>query len=237
MAIARSHLFSQLSGSVGGTTYFWNRYGSIVIRTRVVPVDPNTPAQQTVRTRMSASVAAWQGLTQAQRDAWKDYADMTPWHNALGDDVHLAGSQMYHAIRLAALQIDNTIPVATFNLPQCQPGLLSQAFVSFAPCTSGVMQQGFQIHIQNNHPTSTIKVGIQRSNAQNTSINFWKGPYDTRNYQVIGPIGPGFGLGTDIVGLFAGKRYFMRFRSLDVISNNLVSSPWHGSADAAFCAS
>lgn len=237
MAIARSHLFSQLSGSVGGITYLWNRYASIVIRTRVVPVDPNTPAQQTIRTRMSASVAAWQGLTPAQRDAWKDFADMTPWLNALGDDVHLAGSQMYHAIRLAALQIDNTIPVATFDLPQCQPGMFPQPAFSFAPCTSGVMQTGFAIHLFNHHPTSSIKVGIQRSLPQNTSVNFWKGPYETRSYFVLGPIPPLNGIIFDLIGLVAGKRYFLRFRSLDVTCNNIVSSPWHGDYVAAACGS
>lgn len=237
MAIARSHLFSQLSGSVGGITYFWNRYASIVLRNRVVPTDPNTPAQQTVRIRMSASVAAWKVLTQAQRNAWYDFANFTPWHNALGDDVHLAGSQMYHAIRLSALQIDPTLPVSNFDLPPCQPGLLRQPYWFTGPCTSGILQTGFSVNITNNHPTDAIKVGIQRSLAQNTSINFWKGPYDTRSYFTFGPIPPGVTLGVDFIGLIAGKRYFMRFRSLNVTSNNIVSSPWHAFTDAAFCTS
>lgn len=237
MAIGISPIFSQLSGSIGAFTCFWNRYCSIVIRNRVVPVDPNTPAQQTVRTRMSASVAAWQGLTDAQREAWHQFADGTPWHNALGQEIRLAGSQMYHAIRLAALHIDNTIPVATFNLPPCTPGLFTQPRWSFGPCTSGIFNAGFVVNITNIHPTNAIKVGVHRSTAQNTSINFWKGPYDTRNYQVIGPIPAGASFGTDIVGLVNGKRYFMRFRSLDVTCNNVVSSPWHGFADAAFCVS
>lgn len=237
MALFKSTIFSQIVNTLAGTVFFYNRYGSIIGRNHVVPTDPNTPAQQTVRTRFSGLVTAWQGLTAAQRNTWEGFAAHTPWKNGLGDDVHLTGFNMYLAIALAALQIDQFLPLVTFSTPPCIPGLYSQPDWSLGPCTSGVLQTGFSINITNTDPTNAIKVGVHRSVAQNTSINFWKGPYDNRAYTVIGPIPPTFTFGVDVLGLTTGKRYFMRFRSLNVTSNNIVSSPWHSYADAAFCIS
>ena len=237
MAIARSHLFSQIVGSVGGVTYFYNRYATIILRSRVSPVDPNTPAQQTVRTRFSASMAAWQALTQVQRDAWEIYASGTPWVNSLSDDVRLPGMNMYLSVRLAALKINPLIPLGDFDLPPCTPGLFPQETVSLSPCTSGVLNAGFKLGIVNNHPTATVVLGVHMSSAQNLSVNFWDGPYDDRSYFATPPIAPTFGISTDRIGLIPDKRYFLRYRLLNASDNNIVSSPWHCSVVASFCAS
>ncbi len=237
MAIGRSHLFSQLVGSVGGITYFYNRYAAIVLRNRVVPVDPATAAQITVRTRMSAAMSAWQTMTQAQRDAWEDFAAHTPWKNSLGQDCRLTGVNMYLSVRLAALQITPAAPGSDFDLPPCKPGLFQQESISLTPCTAGVLNIGFNLELTNNHPTSTINIGVHMSTAQNTSINFWKGPYDTRAYFTTGNIVPAAFKSLPVIGLVLGKRYFLRFRSLDVTSGNIVSSPWHCDVDAAYCTS
>jgi len=237
MAIGRSHLFSQIVGSVGGVTYFFNRYAAIVLRNRVVPVDPATAAQVTVRTRMSAAMSAWQSMTQVERDAWENFSNHTPWKNSLGQDCRLTSVSMYLSMRLAALQIDPTLPSTNFDLPPCIPGLFQQFQIVIIPCTSGVLEIGFKLSVTNTHPTDTIKVGVQISTAQNTSINFWKGPYDPAGYQVLGPILPTFGVTRDYIRLTLGKRYFLRFSALNVTSGNLVSSPWHCDADAAYCIS
>ena len=237
MAIGLSHLFSQMVGSVGGTTYFFNRYASICMRSRVTPTDPNTPAQQTVRTRMSAAVSAWQGLSNAQREGWKGFADYTPWVNSLGQDCRLSAINMYLAIRLAALQIVPTIPSTDFDSPPCTPGLFPQCRIGITPCTSGVMQVGFKVTISNTHPTSTIRVGIHLSTAQNTTINFWKGPYDSSAYAISIPVPPTFGTSIDFTRLTRDMRYFLKFRVLDVTNNNHVSSPWLDHYDADYCSS
>lgn len=237
MAIGLSHLFTQIVGSVAGTTYFYNRYASIVMRSRVVPTDPSTPAQQTVRTRMSASVSAWQSLTNLQREVWKDFADNTPWVNSLGQDCRLSSLNMYLSIRLAALQILPTLPSSSFDAPPCTPGLFPHCHYSISPCNSGIFQIGFSVNITNLLSSGSIRVGIHRSTAQNTSINFWKGPYDVSAYFTTPPIPPGFSVPFDFIRLALGKRYFLKFRVLDVTNNNNVSSAWHDNAIADFCAS
>ena len=237
MALCRSHLFSQMVGSVAGITYFFNRYGSIVARNRSIPVDPMTAPQMTIRARMAASMAAWQGMTQAQRDAWTIFANGTPWVNSLGDECRLAGVNMYLSIRMAALQIDPTIITSQFDLPPCIPGLLQRPEVILSPCTSGILEIGFKITAFNDHPTDSIRLGIQISLPQNTTINFWAGPYSPALYAFTPVIPPEFATSIDILRLISGKRYFLRYRSLDASNENLVSSPWHGSFIAAGCTS
>lgn len=237
MAICLSHVFSQMVGSVAGVTYFYNRYASIIARNRTVPTDPNTPAQQTVRTRMSAAVSAWQSLTNLQREVWKGFADNTPWVNSLGQDCRLSSLNMYLSIRLAALQILPGLPSSSFDAPPCTPGLFPHCKHSISTCTSGVMQLGFAVNITNTNSTGSIRVGIHMSTAQNTSINFWKGPYDAAAYSITPPIPPGFGIGIDFIRLTLGKRYFLKFRVLDVTNNNNVSSEWYDHAEAAYCTS
>ncbi len=86
---------TQISGSIGGTTWSHNRFGAYK-RNRSIPVNPNTPRQVAVRNRVRALAIAWENtLTQAQRDAWKLYASNVPWVNKLGQSVFLTGLNMY----------------------------------------------------------------------------------------------------------------------------------------------
>lgn len=205
------------------------------MRNRVVPVDPATADQMTIRARMSAAMTAWQALPQTNRDAWDKFAQGTPWHNALGQECRLTSVNMYLSIRLAALQILPALPSASFDDPPCTPGLFPQNRVTISTCTSGILEVGFNLAIVNNHPTDTIRLGVQRSTAQSLSVNFWKGPYVVRDYWVSPPVPPSFGIDQDFIRLTLNKRYFLRYRILNVTSNNIVSSPWHDSVVATPC--
>jgi len=86
---------TQISGSIGGTTYSHNRYGAYK-RNRSIPVNPNTDRQVTVRNFMTLLSIAWQNvLTQDQRDAWNVYALNVTWKNKLNQTVHLTGLAHY----------------------------------------------------------------------------------------------------------------------------------------------
>lgn len=88
---------TQISGSIGGTTWSHNRYGAYK-RNRSVPVNPNTDRQVAVRNAVKAITIAWNNvLTQAQRDAWETYAANVVWKNHLGQDVYLNG--LTHFVR------------------------------------------------------------------------------------------------------------------------------------------
>ena len=99
---------TQVSGSIGGTTFSHNRFGAYK-RNRSVPVNPNTARQVAVRNAVRSIAIAWDlTLTQAQRDGWDDYAGEISWTNKLGQQVNLTG--LNHYIRSNTPRVMNGIP-------------------------------------------------------------------------------------------------------------------------------
>lgn len=97
----------QRSGSIGGTVWSHNRSG-VYIRSRSIPVNPNTARQVAVRNAVRSIAIAWDlTLTQVQRDAWNLYASNVSWTNRLGQTVNLTG--LNHFIRSNTPRVMNTI--------------------------------------------------------------------------------------------------------------------------------
>lgn len=118
----RSTILGQASGSLAGTTFSRNKGGQYT-RSRAVPTNPNSAAQQQVRAFFTAATGAWAGLSTAQRGAWESYASSTPVTNALGDTVTNTGFQWYIASTVLASRIDGSFlsqPAAPTT-----PGLLA----------------------------------------------------------------------------------------------------------------
>lgn len=98
---------SGMSGSIAGTVFSRNRYGSYA-RNRTKPVNPNSPRQQKVRNIMGAIVSAWsQIVTTLQRSAWEVYAQNINFTNALGQTIQLTGYN--HYIRSNMARINNNM--------------------------------------------------------------------------------------------------------------------------------
>lgn len=92
------------SGSIAGQTASRNRFGQYV-RTRAIPVNPNSTAQGVVRARLALNSSAWRALTAAQRAAWSDLALSMVRTDSLGQSINLTGQQAYVSVnneRLAA---------------------------------------------------------------------------------------------------------------------------------------
>lgn len=92
------------TGSIRADTFSRNRYGAYT-RNRSIPVNPNTPAQTTVRNRFRDLTQTWQTLSSSQQDAWANYASLHPRFNKLGETIILSGSAQYiatNALRQAA---------------------------------------------------------------------------------------------------------------------------------------
>jgi fructose-specific component phosphotransferase system IIB-like protein len=92
------------SGSIAGQTASRNRFGQYV-RSRAIPVNPNTTAQGVVRARLALNSSAWRALTAAQRAAWADLALSMVRSDSLGQSINLTGQQTYVSVnneRLAA---------------------------------------------------------------------------------------------------------------------------------------
>lgn len=125
MAVVKyGEYITAMSGSVGGTTHARNRFG-FYVRNRTKPVNPNTGRQQAVRSALTQMTTRWsQTLTQAQRDAWKLYADSVVMKNALGEAIYLTGFNHYLRSNIPLVVIAATIVddgPTIFELPEADP--------------------------------------------------------------------------------------------------------------------
>lgn len=87
-------LAGAVSGSQGGVTFSHNK-GGPYFRSRAIPTNPASSFQLNARARLAAFSQAWQGLTDAQRQAWVEWARQNPIVNALGHAVLMSGQQAY----------------------------------------------------------------------------------------------------------------------------------------------
>lgn len=85
---------SQVSGSIGGTTFSRNRGGPYT-RARAIPVTSTTPAAIATKARLQNASVSWQNLTAGQRTAWAFWATANPVTNTLGNSITLTGQQAY----------------------------------------------------------------------------------------------------------------------------------------------
>ncbi len=110
---------TQVSGSIGGTTFSHNRFGAYK-RNRSIPVNPNTSRQVAVRNAVRSIAIGWENdLTEDQRAAWEVYAANITWTNRVGQSVFLTG--LNHFVRSNTPRVMNAIPrvdvaPAIFNL-------------------------------------------------------------------------------------------------------------------------
>lgn len=85
------------SGSVAAQTHSRNRFGQY-IRSRSIPVNPNTIYQSNMRSRFGDNSQAWRALTDAQRAGWESLGLQLQRTDSLGQVYTLTGLQAYIAI-------------------------------------------------------------------------------------------------------------------------------------------
>lgn len=169
----KSALVTAISGSIGGMTGSHNK-GGLYFRARSVPVNPNTPAQQTVRSIMGNLSVIWNGtLTDAQRQAWDTYAENVTLIDVLGEARTVTG--LNHFIRSNVPRVQAGQPrvedgPTIFNL-----GFFSDPVISAAAAASAVSVV-FDVNDTwaNEDDSSAI---VLTSRPKSPTINYFKGPY------------------------------------------------------------
>ena len=111
---------TDIRNSIGGVTYSRNKGGAYA-RARVVPLNPQTTAQTTVRANFANNSKAWSGtLTAAQRTAWTNFAAVNPYVNVLGASIILSGIAMFQSLNQILSQIGSaqeTDPPPDLSVP------------------------------------------------------------------------------------------------------------------------
>jgi hypothetical protein len=92
--IKYSALVSEMRNKLNGSVLSKNRYGNYM-RNKVTPVNPQTSFQTASRQLLASLSQGWAGLTDAQRQAWRDFAKTVPFTDIFGDQKFLDGKAMY----------------------------------------------------------------------------------------------------------------------------------------------
>jgi hypothetical protein len=109
MALFKSATMTQASGSVGGLTYTRSNQG-MIMRSRGMPTNPNTPRQICARNALRNASIQWkEELTDAQRAAWELYALNVTLTNRLGDAINVSGQNMYIRSRSIWAQLNDPL--------------------------------------------------------------------------------------------------------------------------------
>lgn len=177
MAVTRYIHLAGPSGSLGGTVFSRNRAGSY-IRVRAIPVNPNTPFQQLVKSIMGMLSAVWvEILTDAQRDSWNSYALNVLMPNRIGELINVGGLGMFQRSNIPRLQTELTgltevdqaptiFDLGSYTHPDfAAPSEATQdVAVSFTATDDWVGEDGAAMLLYGSRP-------------QNPSINYFQGPY------------------------------------------------------------
>ena len=89
-------------GKLGGHVFTKSRNGSTV-RTKTIPSNPQTTAQQAARSRLASFSAKWRDLTVAQRDAWNAAVPQWSKTNVFGDQYNPSGKNLYVSLNINLL--------------------------------------------------------------------------------------------------------------------------------------
>lgn len=177
MALFKSNILAQVSGSMNGITFSHNSGGSY-IRNRSIPTNPGTDRQDQVRTSLASIAATWASvLTNDQRAAWRAFGQAVTVTNRLGDAIKLSGIAAFQRVnlfRLSTLGLAMELDPPAANRPAPPP-----AFESASILNDPV--EGMSIELVNTIAgTTNYSIAYYVSGALSNGILFYRGPYLTR---------------------------------------------------------
>lgn len=169
-----SQMVTAATGSIRGCTFSRNRSGAY-IRGRVIPVNPGSSQQNTVRAALATLVARWTStLTAAQRTAWETWAFNTPQTDPLGQSITITGQNAYIKCNAPRIQLGVSVvdvaPTVFAGAVLTPPGIVS------ATASTDILSISFT-----NSDAWAIGtggyLGVFVGRPQNPSVLFFKGPY------------------------------------------------------------
>ena len=105
------------SGKCGLTVSFQSRNG-LIRRAWVVPANPRTAAQLSIRSKLAQFAIGFRALTTAQQDAWNSAAALTQSRSRLGQSGPLTGLQLYVKLNCVLATWDQPAITEPTSAPQ-----------------------------------------------------------------------------------------------------------------------
>lgn len=98
-------------GKLGGHVFTKTKSGA-TMRTKVTPVNPQTSAQASARSRLGGNSQKWGNLTELQRESWQNRAKETSKTNIFGDQYFPSGKNLFTSLNNNLLLV-NSQPLTT----------------------------------------------------------------------------------------------------------------------------
>jgi hypothetical protein len=205
-----SQIVTIASGSIGGITFTRNRYASLVTRSRVAPVNPQSPRQNQIRNSFSTAVNAWSTLTPAQRAGWEAYAHTVTYQSPVGE-YHPTGRDAFIGAYGDALYLANRGLTITPSIANpVVPGALT---LDNLDMTSGIaIGTGVKVSASNLANEDFILYAVL-SSAVDGSRNYPPSRFLTESLDEVELVAPASGQ-IEFSGLVEGSKYFARIRAI-----------------------
>lgn len=215
-----SQVYTSVSGSVGGITYFNGRFGHLVARARAIPTQPGSTPQTQMRTAWSNAQALWINATPTTRRLWDQYAATVTYQGPTGS-YQINGRERFLATLslISYLNIVLGLSIPATAVPPTEIGWLLLSDLDISPPSLAAV--GFSVDVGNPN-AEPIEVSMAISQALPETINFWKGPWDTETLDTINlPALSSGSLEFDL--LEDGKVYFVRIRAVSSDTGHRIS--------------
>ena len=230
----KSHLVSDMSGSMCGLTASHNR-GGRYFRCKVKPTDPATRAQRRARQSFSNVAADYAKLSPTEQQSWRDYAQRIPRRGPLGDPVQLSGQQMYNRSKLYAKNVNEIAGATPLVVPLiAPPGSTLPAFEESPILTQALeSSQAVEVSFITSEPWVSedgASMTISVSPPQGAGVEFFKGPFQ----QALTVFGDSTTPPSSPVNVFvpfpivAGQKLWLRillFQGPGGLSGDLIEGP------------
>lgn len=100
-------MITELTGSIGGTTFQRNRSGNIA-RTRSGTPKSITPKQSASERILANNLVDWQNLTLLEQQAWDTFATANPKTDRFGTVKTLSGLQFFTSVNISLELVSHT---------------------------------------------------------------------------------------------------------------------------------
>lgn len=134
--VRTSVLVDELAGKAGSVVFVKSRVGTLV-RPRVTPANPNTPAQLVARKNLTRASTIFRGLSSSQLTQWQTYASQqTHTQPDTGHTYHPTAVSVFVGLATKVLQTGGTVD-ATFAPPSA-PYLGDPITISVSDAPTGL---------------------------------------------------------------------------------------------------
>lgn len=188
MALIKSTILAQISGSINGITFAHNRGGSYA-RNRSLPSNPGTDRQDQVRTAMASLSKAWgESLTEMQRAAWRIFGSQQQVQNRIGDTITLSGIAAFNRVNLFRM---STLGEAMIEDPPEATGGEDPAptFLSVQDY-GGTEPDPITMQVNLNASATGYSLAVYYAGPIRPGVRYYRGPYIAHTTVVVASAAP-----------------------------------------------